>query len=103
MEERGYLGIRTTSVDDTTATNLSMPKGAYVYTIYEGGAAAATDLAEKDIITALDGQKVKDQDDLVQLLSAYRKGDAVELTVQRLVDGEYTEYKISVTLGSKVE
>ena len=46
---------------------------------------------------------MKDQDDLVQLLSAYRKGDAVELTVQRLVDGEYTEYKISVTLGSKVE
>ena len=103
VEERGYLGIRTTSVDDTTATNLSMPKGAYVYTIYEGGAAAATDLAEKDIITALDGQKVKDQDDLVQLLSASRKGDAVELTVPRLVDGEYTEYKLSVTLGSKVE
>lgn len=102
-EERGYLGIRTTSVDDTTATNLSMPKGAYVYSIYENGAAASTDLAEKDIITALDGQNVKDQDALVQLLSAYRKGDTVELTVQRLENGSYVEHKISVTLGGKVE
>lgn len=101
-EERGYLGIRTTSVDDTTAANLSMPKGAYVYSIYEDGAAASTDLAEKDIITALDGQKVKDQDALLQLLSAYRKGDTVELTVQRLEDGAYAEHKISVTLGGKV-
>ena len=103
QEERGYLGIRTTSVDDTTATNLSMPKGAYVYSIYENGAAASTDLAEKDIITALDGQRVKDQDALIQLLSAYRKGDTVELTVQRLENGDYVEHKISVTLGGKVE
>ena len=57
---RGYLGIQGTTVDEETAATFDMPKGVYVYKILEDGAAAGSELREKDIITKLDGMTVKD-------------------------------------------
>lgn len=102
-EERGYLGIQAATVDENTAANLGMPKGVYVYSILENGAAAGADLAEKDIITYLDGQRLNNHEELIKLLQYYSKGDTVELTIQRLENGEYVEKKIEVVLGGAAE
>mgnify|MGYP005786589655 CR=1 FL=1 len=98
-EDRGYLGINGATVDAATANNLAMPTGVYVYSLVEGGAAENSDLMAKDIITALNGQSVSTIDGLQDALSYYAVGDTVELTVQRLTNGEYTELQIRVTLG----
>ena len=99
-ENRGYLGINGATVDAATANNLAMPTGVYVYSLVEGGAAENSDLMAKDIITALNGQSISTIDELQEALTYYAVGDTVELTVQRLTNGEYAELQISVTLGT---
>ena len=66
---RGYLGIQGTNIDDTAAAMYGMPRGVYVYKIVEGGAAAASDLREKDIITKFDGQTLRTMADLQKMLT----------------------------------
>ena len=44
-----------------------MPRGAYVYKILESGAAASSELWEKDIITKLDGQTVRNMEGLQEI------------------------------------
>lgn len=98
-EERGYLGIQGTNVDENAARTFGMPKGAYIYRILENGAAAASELREKDIITKVDGQTVRSMEGLQEILAGYRSGEQAELTVQRQVDGSYQELTVTVTLA----
>lgn len=98
-EERGYLGIQGTNVDENAARTFGMPKGAYIYRILENGAAAASELREKDIITKVDGQTVRSMEGLQEILAGYRSGEQAELTVQRQVVGSYQELTVTVTLA----
>lgn len=102
-KKQGYLGIQTQNIDENAANMYGMPKGIYVYKIVEGGAAANSDLREKDIITKFDGQTVRTMADLKEMLTYYEGGDTVTLTVQSLENGQYVERKVDVTLGFKPE
>ena len=97
-EKRGYLGIQGTTVDEDAAAAFGMPKGVYVYKILKDGAAADSQLREKDIITKLDGMTVKSMQELQKLLKGYESGETIELLVQRQEDGQYKEIQIPVTL-----
>ncbi|MCD7992132.1 MAG: trypsin-like peptidase domain-containing protein [Clostridia bacterium] len=100
-DAQGYLGIQGTNIDAATSQMYGMPVGIYVYKIVEGGAAASSDLKEKDIITKFDGQSVTSMEELKQMLTYYEGGAAVTLTVQSLVDGAYVEHDVQVTLGTR--
>lgn len=97
-EKRGYLGIQGTTVDEDAAAAFGMPKGVYVYKILKDGAAADSQLREKDIITKLDGMTVKSMLELQKFLKGYETGETIELLVQRQEDGQYKEIQIPVTL-----
>ena len=97
-EKRGYLGIQGTTVDEDAASAFDMPKGVYVYKILKDGAAADSQLREKDIITKLDGMTVKSMQELQKFLKGYEAGETIELLVQRQEDGQYKEIQITVTL-----
>ena len=97
-EKRGYLGIQGTTVDEDAAAAFGMPKGVYVYKILKDGAAADSQLREKDIITKLDGMTVKSMQELQKFLKGYESGETIELLVQRQEDGQYKEMQIPVTL-----
>ena len=101
--KRGYLGIQGTNIDDVAAAAYGMPRGVYVYKIIEGGAAANSDLREKDIITKFDGQTVRSMADLQKMLTYYEGNSAVDLTVCSLENGEYRERTVAITLGYKTE
>ena len=97
-EKRGYLGIQGTTVDEDAAAAFGMPKGVYVYKILKDGAAADSQLREKDIITKLDGMTVKSMQELQKFLKGYEAGETIELLVQRQEDGQSKEIQIPVTL-----
>ena len=99
--EQGYLGIQLQNIDESMAKMYGMPQGVYVYKIMEDSAAAGSDLHEKDIITKLDGEKISNYADLAKLLTYYKSGDTVTLTVQSLVDGSYQEREVQVTLKER--
>ena len=69
----------------------------------EDGAAASSTLQEKDIITEFDGQSVRSMTELKDMLTYYAGGDTVDLTVQRLENGQYVEHTVTITLGVNPE
>ena len=101
-DAQGYLGIRVTNIDAATSQAYGMPIGVYVYQIMDGGAAANSDLKEKDIITKFDGQSITTMEELTDMLTYYESGSQVTLTVQTLVNGAYIEHEVSVTLAPQV-
>ncbi|MCD7909359.1 MAG: trypsin-like peptidase domain-containing protein [Clostridium sp.] len=100
-DAQGTLGIRVTNIDAATSKEFGMPVGVYVYQIMEDGAAAKSDLKEKDIITKFDGQSVTSMEELTRMLTYYESGSTVTLTVQSLVNGAYVEHEVQVTLGAR--
>lgn len=101
VEDQGYLGIQGTNIDLQASSTFDMPQGVYVYKITEDGAAANSDLREKDIITKFDGQGIKSMVELQEILTYYEKGTTVTLTVQSLENGQYVERQVEITLGER--
>ena len=100
-DEQGYLGIQLQNIDSRMSQAYGMPQGIYIYKIVEGGAAANSDLRERDIITKFDGETVKTGEDLQRMMTYYKGGTTVTLTVQSLENGSYQERQVEVTLGYK--
>ena len=98
-KSQGYLGIQGQNIDESASAMYDMPRGVYVFKIVEGGAAADSDLREKDIITKFDGQTIRSMSELKDMLTYYQGGSTVALTVQSLENGEYIERAVDVTLG----
>ncbi len=98
-KDQGYLGIQGQTIDETASSMYGMPRGVYVFKIVEGGAAAQSDLREKDIITKFDGRSVSSMKDLQDMLTYYEGGSTVTLTVQSLEQGNYVERQVDITLA----
>lgn len=100
--EQGMLGIQCTNIDSSMSQQFGMPQGVYVYKITNNNL-NDEGLCEKDIITAIEGRSVTSVESLTSVLEYYKTGDEVELTIQRIEDGEYVEKTITVTLIEKGE
>lgn len=98
-QKQSSLGIQGITIDSSTAQAMNMPAGVLVSGKYEGSSADTSALNERDVITKFDGQKVSTADDIKELLKYYEAGTQVELTVQRIENGEYVEHTVAVTLG----
>ena len=100
QEEKGYIGIQGKTVDSSISEAYNMPEGIYIFKLLSGEGIDNSALQEKDIITKFDGQSVASLEELSGLLSRYKAGEKVEVTVQRLSrKGEYEEKTVIVTLG----
>ena len=93
--KRPYIGIIGTSVTDSAAQEFGFQKGVYIREVAEDSPAAKADLKVSDIITHINGTKVKTIDELNAVKNKCKIGDTVELTIIR--NGE--EQKVSVVLG----
>lgn len=97
-----YLGVRYVSLDPTTAEQYGTPvkEGALVLgdannpAVLPGSPADKAGLQNQDIITKVNDQNIDATHGMASLLSRYKPGDKVELTLLR--GGQ--EQKISVTL-----
>lgn len=98
--EQGVLGIQVKDIDAQTAESFAMPKGIYIFKVLDDTGADNSQIQERDIITKLDGQGVYTTADLKALLSKYRAGEEVKLTLMRQDGtGKYNEVEATVTLG----
>jgi S1-C subfamily serine protease len=109
---RPALGVRTIPIDPELAEQLGLASdyGLLIVQAVPGGAADGAGLrggSERaflgnipimvggDLIVAIDGQKVEDQQQLAQIMNNHRAGDAVRITVYR---GK-KKMEVKVTLG----
>ena len=98
--EQGVLGIQVKDIDAQTAESFAMPKGIYIFKVLDDTGADNSQIQERDIITKLDGQGVYTTANLKALLSKYRAGAEVKLTLMRQDGtGKYNEVEATVTLG----
>ena len=111
--QHAYLGVSTRTIDESLdVLNLASADGALVQRVEPGspadraGLRAGSEEQELgvetirpggDIIKAVDGRKVRDADDVSQLIGARRPGDRVSLEILR--DG--TRRTVSVRLGRR--
>ena len=102
-DEKGFLGVSSRSVTDTLASFYGWPLGAYIVEVLEGSPAAEANLYVGDIVTGVNGVQITTADQLVSAISSYRHGTTIELVVQRMVNGEYKELTIQVTLAKKAD
>ncbi|MFZ5944980.1 MAG: S1C family serine protease [Bacillota bacterium] len=80
---RPYLGIAGTVIDEITAKQMGVPQGILVRQIVARGPAHQAGMLEMDIINAVDGQEVKNFNDLTKILEKHKPGDKVTVTVHR--------------------
>lgn len=109
---RPALGVRTIPIDPDLANQMGLASdyGLLIVQVVSGGAADRAGLRggnERaflgnvpimiggDLIIAIDGEKVEDQQDLAQMMNKHRAGDTVRITVYR---GK-KKMDVEVTLG----
>ncbi len=93
---RGMLGVQVLDVDEDLALdkNLSVQEGVYIDALIDGGAAQYSGLLPNDVILKVDGTKVKDAPELIEIVSKSKIGETLELTINRAGNTK----KIPVTL-----
>jgi len=96
---RGYLGVGTRNLDNEFQSSLGIKEGAVVSNVDKGTPADKAGIQRLDVITAVDGQKVRSGDELVAAIAGRRAGESVTVTVWR--DGKSKDIK--VTLGDRKE
>jgi membrane-associated protease RseP (regulator of RpoE activity) len=96
-ETHGWMGVRIQAVTADIADSLGLKKaqGALVAEPQSSSPAAKAGILAGDVITAVDGNEVKDPRDLARKISAMAPGTEVKLSIQR--KGE--EKTVSLVLG----
>ena len=112
-KDQGRLGIYMNTVSADNAAALGIPAGVIIRGFsdeeiegydpkdVQASPAREAGLRKNDIITKFDNQAVNSAEDLSNLVKYYEKGTSVDVTVQRLEDGTYSEKVITVVLGAK--
>ena len=105
---RPRLGITVADIDGPDEPIRSHPPiGAQVYTVEERGPSAKAGLQVGDVITEINGVRIKSYMDLLKELDKCAAGDKVELTIYRYYDengeltGTYEELHFTVKLEMK--
>ena len=94
---RAYLGITFTDVDERMLF-YGVPKGASVSSVDKASPAEQGGLKAYDVITAFNGEKVENKEDLVSAVDACSPNQKVIVTIYR--SGETLE--LEITLGEKI-
>ena len=96
--EKGYLGVTVVELDASIFQTYGWPEGVYVSAIAEGSAAEKAGIYKGDIITHVNGKQVTTPNQLINAVTSNRIGTVVEITLQRVIDGQHAEFTYSVTL-----
>lgn len=92
---RPFLGIRYTNITKEAAILNEIPEGAYVVEVISGSSAAEADIRAGDIITEIDNQKIKGDDNSVaEIINKKRVGETITVKIWR--DGETREVEIQL-------
>ncbi|MBP6979761.1 trypsin-like peptidase domain-containing protein [Candidatus Curtissbacteria bacterium] len=91
---RPFLGVSYTVITREVAILNELPEGIYVESVAIDSAADKVGLTEGDIITAIDGQKLDDKNQLSEIVRKKKVGDMVTISLYR--DGEKSEMQIKL-------
>jgi serine protease Do len=94
---RGFLGVGTKDLDNEFREYLGIQDGAVVSEVVRGGPGDKCGIRRLDVITAVDGTRIRNGGELVAAIAGHRAGETVRITVFR--EGKYKELK--AVLGNR--
>ena len=94
--ERGWLGVQIQPVTEDIADSLGLSEasGALVVAPQEGSPGAKAGIKQGDVVTAVNGEAVKDPRDLAKRIAAFDPGTTVDVSIWR--DGKATNIKVEL-------
>ena len=95
---RPELGIQGVDVPEFYQFYYRMPAGVYVSAVAAGSDAEAKGIQVKDIILAVDDQRIGGLEDIETILYNHKPGDTVEVVVYR----SGRQYRVDLVLGESV-
>ena len=91
------IGIQGYIISEDNQYNY--PAGFYIMSIVEGSGAEKAGLEIGNIITEINGNKVKSLNDIQDVIYEKKKGEKVELTIKYVSGRQYKEKKVNVELS----
>lgn len=93
--ERPYLGVRYRLLDRQTAVLNDLVEGAYVVEVLQDSPAAKAGVQEEDIVTEIDGQKIRGDDQgLAKIIAEKKIGDSVLIKIWR--DNQMRDFRLTL-------
>ena len=92
---RGWLGVSVQDVTEDIAKNLKLKdnSGALISEVFKGDPADKAGMKTGDLITEVNGKKIKDTHDLLLTIASFHVGDKIEVKVLR--DGQDKVFHIT--------
>jgi serine protease Do len=96
---RAWLGVYTQSVDYDLAEAFELPVnyGAIINEVIDDSPADEAGMRDGDVVIGIDGERVTDDDDLVDIIREHQVGDEVEIVIMR----DEREMTLLATLGKR--
>lgn len=94
-----FLGVQYQMIAKRSAILNEVPEGAYVVEIVQGSPAENAGIKASDIITKIDGNKLSDKNDLVDIIAGKKPGDRVEIEIWR----DEEELTLNATLSEFIK
>ncbi len=93
---RGWLGISVQDITEDIAKNMKIKdrSGALISDVFKGDPADKAGLKSGDIVTEINGKKVKDTHELLMMIAAFRVGETIKIKILR--DGQEKEVSLAV-------
>lgn len=101
VENRVRLGVVGVAVDETASTALGIPQGILITEISDDGSLAKSSAKPKNIITKVDGTRVKTFNQVYSVLAKHKVGDKINIEICKVDSDNPSNSKtatISVTL-----
>ena len=95
----GMIGIEGYVITESQSKSYGMPEGFYISKIVENSGADKANLEIGNIITEIDGIKVKQFSDIADEIYDKKKGDKVKLKISYTSGREYKEKEVEVILS----
>ena len=93
------IGIEGYIITEEQSQAYNMPVGFYISKIVEGSGADKADLEIGNIITEINGNKVKSLTDITNVIYEKKKGDKVKLKVSYISGRQYKDKTVEVKLS----
>ncbi len=97
-KEAVYVGISAVDVTSQAHLEMGVPLGAYVREVSMNSPAMLAGIQKGDIIIEMEGENIEKFSDYTTLLDGMEIGQEVTLTLNRPVQNDYQEIKVTLTL-----
>jgi serine protease DegQ len=96
---RGYIGVEPQDITPEMAQAFNLPKksGVVIVGVVTGGPAAKAGIKTRDILTAINGKRIEDTPDMMNVIAQLPPGSAAKLTVMR----DRAESQVEVIIGKR--